>query len=183
MIVRYLGCLLLAGLILVPAAGMAQIETYIGPHLGIQKAQDAEEANYLVGATVRVKLMPLLGAEGAIAYRQQDYFNDTITVRSWPVTVTGLFYPLPVVYGGLGAGWYNTTYDFEDDLGFGDETANEFGWHLAVGAELPASPNIKLTGDIRYVFLDYDLEELPDAVRNDVDADFYSITIGLLFGL
>ncbi|MFH2055182.1 MAG: outer membrane beta-barrel protein [bacterium] len=158
----------------------------IGPHLGIQKSQDSDKANYLVGATLRLKLMPALAAEGSIAYRDEKYGDEAITVRSWPVTVTGLLYPLPIIYGGLGAGWYNTTFDYSDALnnaGFNDETTQEFGWHLAVGIELPLSGKTRVFGDVRYVFLNYDIEDLPDAVIDGVDANFYSISVGLLLGL
>ena len=186
MLKRLHWAILLAILIALPISAHSQGEAYIGPHLGIQKAQDADEANYLVGATLRLKLMPFLGAEGAISYRQEDYAADAVTVRNWPVTVTGLIYPLPVLYGGVGAGWYNTTYDYDDeinDLGFEDNTEQEFGWHLAAGVEIPASPKISLVGDVRYVFLDYEFADLPDVATEDVDADFYSITAGLLFRL
>ncbi len=173
-------------LLAIPLSAHSQGEAYIGPHLGTQKSQDADDANYLVGATARLKLIPLITAEGSISYRQEDYADESITVRTWPVTVTGLLYPLPIIYGGVGAGWYNTTYDYSDainDLGTEDHTEQEFGWHLAAGAELPASGKVKIFGDVRYVFLDYELADLPEAVKDDVDADFYSITSGILFRL
>ncbi len=175
-------------LFLMPLSVQAQGEMYLGPQLGIQKASDAENANYLIGASARLQLLPLLGAEGTISYRQEEYFEDAngVTVRNWPVTVTGLLYPIPIIYGGVGAGWYNTTFDYPDafnDMGIEDNTEQEFGWHLAVGAELPASEKVKLVGDRRFVFLDYEFADLPDVVTEDVDADFYSIKIGLLFQL
>ncbi len=173
-------------LVALPIAAAAQANAYLGPHLGIQKADDADDANYLVGATLRLKLMPLLGVEGAVSYRQEDYIDDAITVRNWPVTVTGLLYPLPGLYGAVGAGWYNTTYDYADtfnDAGIDDHTDQEFGWHLGAGVELPATPRFKITGDVRYVFLDYDFADLPDVVTEDVDANFYSITVAVLFRL
>jgi len=159
---------------------------YVGPHLGIQKSKGAEDANYLVGATLRLKLMPILGAEGDIGYRQEKYGSGAVTVRNYPVTVTGLLYPFPIIYGGIGGGWYNTTFDYSNtfnDAGYDDETTTNFGWHLAAGIELPASPKIKLFGDVRYVFLDYKFKDLPGEVLDGADADFYSINIGILFHL
>ncbi len=47
--------------------------------------------------------------------------------------------------------------------------------------ELPVGENLKLTGDIRYVFLDYDFEDIPGS--DDIDSNFYVITAGFLFGL
>jgi opacity protein-like surface antigen len=176
-------------LILLPVTSRSQTtqtSVYFGPHLGIQKAPDAEKSNYLVGATLRLRLMPVIGVEGDIGYRQEKYGSDAVTVKSWPVTVTGLIYPLPIIYGGVGAGWYNTTFDYANiynQAGFDDETTTEFGWHLVAGVELPASPNLKLFGDIRYVFLDYKFKDLPNAVLDGVKSDFYSINVGLLFRL
>ena len=107
-------------------------------------------------------------------------------MRQWPVTATALLYPLPFLYGGIGGGWYNTTIDYADrynDVGIDDETSTEFGWHLAAGLEIPASPRFKLFGDIRFVFLDYKFKELPEAVLDGADSDFYSINLGVLFQL
>ncbi len=178
--------LLLGSLLLFPPTAKSQPGAYIGPHLGIQKSHDAEDANYLVGATLRLKLMPVIGIEGDIGYRQEKYGSGALTAKSWPFTVTGLLYPLPIIYGGIGGGWYNTTFDYSDiynDAGIDDETQSEFGWHLVAGLELPASPNVHVYGDIRYVFLEYKFKELPDAVLDGAKSDFYSINIGVLFRL
>jgi opacity protein-like surface antigen len=180
------GGLVCSILVLLPLGVRGQANVYLGPHLGIQKAQDAGDANYLVGVTLRAKLMPILGVEGDIGYRQEKYGSDVLTVRSWPVTATGLLYPLPVVYGGIGAGWYNTSLDYAsayNDSGIDDETTQKFGWHLAAGIELAASPGVKLFGDVRYTFIDYNLKRVPDAVLDGTKADFYSVNFGLLFRL
>jgi len=172
--------------IALPLSVHGQIGVSFGPILGIQKAQDAEKSNYLVGSTMRLRLMSALGVEGNISYRKEEFAGNTVKVRSWPVTVSGLLYPLPVLYGGLGVGWYNTTFDFDkatNDAGYADRTEQKFGWHLAAGLELPASKNISLFGDVRYVFIDYKLQNLPSAILNDINADFYSINAGLLFRL
>lgn len=176
--------ILLGLLALQPVTARGQANIYVGPHLGIQKSQDAQNASYLVGATVRLKLMSILGVEGDIGYRQEKYGPDVVTVREWPATVTGLLYPLPIIYGGIGAGWYNSTLDYADSYnkaGYKDDTATKFGWHLVVGIELPASDKFKLFGDVRYVFLDRKFKTLPDAVLDGDNANFYSINIGLLF--
>jgi hypothetical protein len=177
--------IVLAIFILLPFSVHSQ-SIYFGPHLGIQKAQDAEKSNYLVGATLRMKLIPSIGVEGDIGYRQEKFGSGAVTVKNWPVTITGLLYPLPIIYGGVGSGWYNTTFDYADtynQLGFADETIREFGWHLAAGVELPASPKLKLFGDIRYVFLDYKFKDLPGELLNGAKANFYSLNFGLLFRL
>ncbi len=173
-------------LALLPFSARSQSSAYLGPHLGIQKSPDAENSNYLVGATLRLPLMPILGIEGDVGYRQEEYGNGAVTVKDWPLTVTGLLYPVPVIYGGIGGGWYNSTIDYSSTLnpsGIDDETSQDFGWHLAAGIELPTSSKVKLFGDVRYVFLDRKLEELPGEVLDGAKSDFYSINVGLLFGL
>jgi opacity protein-like surface antigen len=151
----------------------------VGPQLGYQRAVDADEGRLMVGAALRLRVIPLLGAEGSINYRRERYSDGGITVRSWPIMVSGLVYPLPVLYGVAGFGWYNTSFDFESPQ-LDDETTREVGWHFGGGLELPLG-NVRLTGDIRYVFLDYDFSGAPGT--GGTDADFYVITAGLLFRL
>ncbi len=176
----------LAVLALLPLTVNSQSSAYLGPHLGIQKSPDAENTNYLVGATLRLPLLPVLSVEGDVSYRQEKYGNGSLTVKDWPITVTGLLYPLPILYGGIGGGWYNSSLDYSETYnlaGFDDETTQEFGWHLAAGVELPASSKVKLFGDVRWVFLDREFQDLPGAVLDGAKSDFYSINLGLLFGL
>lgn len=172
-------------LMLLPCFVAVQVQAqglYLGPQAGFQKANDADQANFLVGAALRLKLSDLLGAEGSINYRQEDFDNGALTVRSWPVMVTGLIYPLPIIYAAIGGGWYNTTFDFNSDL-IKNETKQKFGWHFGAGMELPFGKS-KITGDIRYVFIDYDLKDITkNTPFADVTANFYVITVGLLFGL
>ncbi len=178
--------LLLGILTALPFSAHSQTGAFFGPHLGIQQSPGADNANYLVGATLRLKLMPGLGVEGDIGYRQEKFGVDALTIRQWPVTVTGMVYPISFLYGGLGAGWYNTTFDFAErynNAGIPDETSQKFGWHLAAGLEIPASPSVKMFGDVRYVFLNYKLRQLPDAVLDGAKSNFYSINFGLLFRL
>ncbi len=157
----------------------------LGPQLGYQKAQDADKGDLMGGVALRLKLTPALGAEASVNYRQETYADEALTVRNWPVMVTGLIYPFPMVYGAVGAGWYNTTFDYNQSKfpssSLKDETKQEFGWHFGAGVELPVGPTLKLTGDIRYVFLNYDFQQIPG--RGDLKSDFYVATVGILFGL
>lgn len=168
------------GLAMLPISEAAAQGIGIGPQIGYQKAADADNGNLLVGGALRVRLAPFIGAEGSIGYRSEEFADGELDVRSWPVMVTGLIYPLPVVYGAVGFGWYNTTFDFESEL-LEDRTEQEVGWHFGGGAELPLGSKAALAGDIRYVFLDYDFEEVPGF--GETDANFYQITVGLLIGL
>jgi opacity protein-like surface antigen len=173
--------LLLMGLITVLVAQVNAQSFSFGPQLGYYKAQDADQGSLMGGVAWRLKLMPALGAEASINYRQEKYADGALTVRSWPIMVTGLFYPIPMIYGGVGFGWYNVTFDYDQSkIPFiEDETIQKVGWHFGAGVELPAGTKFKLTGDIRYVFLNYDFKEIPG--RGDLKSNFYVLTVGLLY--
>ena len=153
-----------------------------GPIIGISKSPDVD-ANLIGGAALRLKLLPFLGLEGAIAYHQEQFGDDdALTVKSWPVQVTGMLYPTSWLYGAMGAGWYMTTLDYDPDVQFlDDDTSNEFGWHFGGGVEVPLGERVRLSGDLRYVFIDYNFEGVP-GVDEDIDSNFYMATAGLLFG-
>jgi opacity protein-like surface antigen len=177
--------LLIMGLVAFIVAPVNGQGIKIGPQVGFQKASDADEGKIMFGAALRAKLTPLLGVEGSIGYRQEKFANDALTVRSWPVMVTGLIYPIPIAYGAIGAGWYNTTFDYNQSmfpaLTTANETTQEFGWHFGGGVELPVGTNFNLTADIRYVFLNYDFKQIPGS--GNLNSDFYAVTVGFLFGL
>ncbi len=167
---------------------VAQVGVSFGPQVGIYKSQDADDTNILGGGTLRLRFSEVLGVEASVNYRKENYGNGFATVRSWPVMVTGLFYPNPVVYGAIGAGWYNTSIDYNFPPGFlggpatiTSETKQEFGWHFGGGVELPVGSVVRLVGDIRYVFLNYDFKNLPGS--NGINSNFYVATAGLLFNL
>jgi len=175
--------LLLMGLITLMVAHVDAQSVSLGPQLGYYKVRDADKGAYMGGVAWRLKLMPVLGVEASINYRQEKYASDALTVRSWPVMVTGLIYPLPIVYGAIGAGWYSLTYDYDQSKLplFKDETTQKVGWHFGGGVELPVGSNFILTGDIRYVFLNYDFKEFPGS--GDLKSNFTVITVGFLYGL
>jgi len=175
--------LLLLGLVALMVSQANAQSVSIGPQVGYYRTRDADQGNLMGGVAVRLKLIPVLGVEASINYRQEKYADDALTVRSWPVMITGLIYPLPFVYGAMGAGWYSTTIDYDQNKLplFEDETTREVGWHFGGGVELPVGPRFKLTADIRYVFLDYDFKEIPGS--GDLNSNFYVITAGFLFGL
>lgn len=172
---------LVGALIALCAAGAMAQGVSIGPIVGYNKSRDADDGKILGGGAVRLRLMPGLGVEGAVGYRQEDYANGGVHVKSWPVMVTGLIYPLPVVYGAIGAGWYNTSVDYDAAKfpGIPGDTKQQVGWHFGAGVELPAG-STRITGDIRYVFLNYNFNSVPG---RDINSDFYVATVGLLFDL
>ena len=156
----------------------------IGPRGAMYKVKDADENEVMFGIAARIKLGSI-GAEGTIDFKSEKYFDDQVTVSSTPMTLSALFYPLPMVYGLAGMGWYNTKteYEFVGELaglsGVMDEESQQTGYHLGAGLEL-ALGTITLAADVRKVFLDYDLEGLP--LSETVNADYMSYNITLLWG-
>ncbi|OGU59400.1 MAG: hypothetical protein A2V66_16160 [Ignavibacteria bacterium RBG_13_36_8] len=148
----------------------------IGPQLGYQKSKNADEGSVLFGGMVRLKLSPSFAVEGAINYRQEKYNNGTEKVTSYPIMASALIYILPFAYGVAGAGWYNSKYE----VGGTSETSSPLGYHVGAGAEI-ALGSIVLTGDIRYVFLKYQFENVSSA--SDLKANFYVIMAGILLDL
>ena len=176
--------ILLIILLVLPITASSKDFIGLGPRAGYYKARDAEEGQWFGGAGMRIK-MGSIGFEGSIDYRAEKYVNGNLTIRSWPVMASVLLYPLPILYGVAGAGWYNTTFDYnQDNLVFNqveDKTDQAVGWHFGGGLELPLGAKSALAVDIRYVFIDYDFSEVPD--NKDLKSDFYAVTITLFWGL
>jgi opacity protein-like surface antigen len=156
----------------------------IGPQIGYQRAGDAESGRIMLGAFIRAKLSMAFAIDGSVNYRTEEY--GPINVTSWPVLLSVLVYPVPAVYGLAGVGWHFSTIGFEnsrfeDDLE--DRTESPFGFHLGGGLEIPLGETMKLFGDIKYVFLNYDLENIDEVPLSDLNSNFYLINVGLAFGL
>ncbi len=186
MVTRLMLIVILITVTVLPAA--AQSSVSFGPQIGFYKSRDADQASGLGGLTLRSKLSDGFGLEGSINFRKEKYYNGYVEVNSWPVMLTGLFYVAPIVYGAVGAGWYNSNIEYHFPAGYPNapltitsETQQEFGWHFGGGVELPLGSSAKLVGDVKYVFLDYDFTNFPGS--NGVNSNFYVLTIGLLFNL
>jgi hypothetical protein len=175
--------LLTMGLITLMIAQVNAQSISLGPQIGYYKAQEADKGSLMGGVAWRLKVMPIFGVEASINYRQEKYADGLLTVRNWPVMVTGLVYPVPIVYGAVGFGWYSVTFDYDQSKLplFKDETTQKVGWHFGGGVELPVGTRFKLTGDVRYVFLSYNFKEIPGT--GSMKSNFYIGTIGLLYNL
>ena len=153
----------------------------VGPRGGYYKTQDADEGNMYVGAAARLKLGGL-GFEGSFDYRSEEYGDGNFKVTSWPVNASVLIYPLPILYGIAGFGWYNNTMEYTGSIALLNglkETSQDVGYHFGGGAEIPLG-NISIAADIRYVFIDYQFETSPTS--NDIKSDFYAVALSLLWG-
>src|SRR4051794_28982381 len=175
--------LISTGLMLLIAIGANGQGLSLGPQLGYQKASDADNGKFMGGVALRMKLSSALGVEGSVGYRSETYANGGVTINSWPVMVTGLLYPIPILYGAMGIGWYNSSITYNPSIFHlqPDQTQQVFGWHFGGGLELPAGATSRITADVRYVFLNYDFSAIPGS--SSIKSDFYVITVGYLFDL
>ena len=172
---RLLTGALLSIIFLATSAGASRAMQII-PSLGFTKPTDATAGNGQLsgGLALRQSLLPILSAEGGIAYRQESYANGD--VRMWPVTASLWLTPMPVVYAGGGVGWYRTTYDYQPGTGIADVTTSRAGVHVGGGMAVPLSPSLGLDLNARYIFMQTDNSvQLP----SQFNPDFWSTTVGL----
>jgi hypothetical protein len=146
----------------------------IGPQLGFVKSVDADNTTLMPGLAVRLNLLGF-GLEGSMYYKSEEFQNGGVKTKSYPINLTAMIHLLPLFHGEVGIGWYNTQIDFSNAINsIKNETKNKAGYHLGIGAQLPAG-NILITGDLRYVFLDL------SSVAS-VKSDFYVVMIGAMIG-
>ncbi len=167
----------LAILITLAAVATADAGLGIGARYSYVRNNGIEDNSGMIGAMVRLRHMMFFGIEGAIDYRKEE-MNDGSELRSTPLTVSAMVYPIPFVYGLAGLGWYHTTLKVGDE----ETTDSQIGYHFGAGVEAPLVPLLKLTGDLRYQFLNYEFEDIPGSVGK-VDADGYAVSAGLILYL
>lgn len=178
------GALLLAILVSVSVSAAAETTRamQVIPSVGYEKSTDsnAGDGNLFGGLALRAAILPFLSAEGGIAYRQESFFNDDLTVRMWPVTVSMWVTPLPVVYAGGGVGWYRTTYDLKDNTVFEDITDDKLGVHLGGGVAVPLTPALGLDLNGRYIFMQKDNKLAWSTLwPTEFNPDFWNASLGL----
>lgn len=126
----------------------------IGPRASYYKPKHADKGSYSGGVQARVHFTPVLGLEGSVDYRKDDY-SDGVSIKTYPVQASLLAYlmphsPLsPYVLGGTG--WYFTQVKGPS---IRTETENRFGLHAGAGLELLLNEWISLDGSYRYVWLE-----------------------------
>lgn len=162
----------------------------IGGHLGYFKVSGDGEKTIYGGGHIRLRLPILLSLEGALDYRpaaSRDVAGapgGELDVTTYPITISALGYPFPGLYLLAGIGWYNTTIELSDSgvsAGPASDTHDNFGSHFGAGIDLPVGSNTSLNGDVRYVFLDYDVRDLDISGLSDLDANYFSIGVGVTF--
>lgn len=186
---RVLLALAVAGL-LAPVGAQAGL-LGLGGHGGYFNVSDDGEKTFFGGAHVRLRLPILLAFEGALDYRpsgertvNSPQPGTELDVTTYPITVSGMFTPLPLVYLLAGVGWYNTTIEFSDPgitTGPTRETNDSFGIHFGAGLEMSIGGDKSISGDVRYAFLNYEVKKLDLPGVKELDGDYFSFQIGLTF--
>ena len=154
---------------------------YVGPLVGYNKGNNTDPTVTVSGA-MRLKIASF-GIEGSVGYTKSKFEGADVEATNYPIMLTLQMNMLPFIYSQAGIGWYNTKLTFSGPLkaiGMTDETESKIGYHVGVGAELPLG-NILLTGDIKYVFLDYGLGNVMGL--SDSKANHTLISVGLFFKL
>ena len=174
------GTLLLA--VLAATSASAEPALQLIPSIGLAKSTDsnAADAKTFGGLALRASILPFLSLEGGIAYRQESFFDNGLTVRMWPVTVSAWLNPLPMLYAGGGVGWYRTTYDLKDNALFQDITRDKLGVHLGGGLLVPLTPALGLDLNGRYIFMQKDNQlAWSTAWPGEFNPDFWNASVGL----
>ena len=180
------GTLLMAVLVSAAAAASTTPSLQLIPSVGLAKstASNSGDAKFFGGLALRASILPILSAEGGIAYRDESYFNDNLKIRMWPVTASLWLTPAPAVYVGGGVGWYRTTYDLKDNTLFKDITKDKIGVHLGGGVVVPLTPALGLDLNGRYIFMQKDNElKWETAWPKEFNPDFWSASLGLAIKL
>lgn len=148
----------------------------IGPNVGYAKAKDADNGNFLFGGAARFNFL-MFGVEGTIHYGEQKFFNDVVKVQQYPISVSGMFYPIPFLYACAGFDWFNykTTVNIP---GVAETTSSEIGYHFGAGVQLSLG-SVYLTGDARYVL--QGKMKVPSS--GEIDNSLLVLSVGLLFKL
>jgi hypothetical protein len=120
----------------------------------------------LTGIFARLRASKHVGLEVSYDWRTARDAENTIEVKSTPITVSGLFYLLkgPIApYVVIGAGWYKTRVDLlggtaatpvTDPPAVTTAETTKFGYHTGLGGELFMGKHASIFVDYRYTFVD-----------------------------
>lgn len=172
-------CALLLGAALIASAGPASAVEII-PSYGLTRSVDSDDTESLLGLAVRGSLIPgVLKTEIGAQYRSESLAGGDLKTKMWPVTASLWLSPVSALYAGAGVGWYQTTFDYADELGIDDHTEQDFGVHVGGGLKVPIMPSAALDLQGRYVFLqDQESQLIPESF----DPDFWSLSLGIAIG-
>lgn len=168
--------------LLEPAAPQVGPLTWtLGPRLGVASSFDSDDAAFLLGAQLRVRILEWLGAEASMDFQtEQSYEHNDIDVFIFPIQFSALFYPpldwIVKPYGVAGIGFYYYDVEFSGALsGKSDKSSFKPGVHFGFGAEYAVTPQISVDADLRFVFV--------GGSASGNDFDYFQLTFGVNFKL
>jgi hypothetical protein len=148
------------------AGGAAQAQTFgLGARMVSISGTDSPAldpgdttSTRLAGGFLRFKASKHLSLEVSMDYRSTTNPTETARVRTTPIQVSALFYPVRTAiapYLLAGVGWYKHRAEALSD-GKAVLTANtsEFGYHTGLGGELMLGRHASFFVDYRYVWVD-----------------------------
>jgi opacity protein-like surface antigen len=161
------------------SAGVGNKLFSIGPRATYSTPKDADQGTWNPGAQLRIHMSPVLGLEGSIDYRSNNYLNLT-TIKTYPVQANLLVYLVPgaVVSPFLlgGGGWYYTQVD--GPFGF-SHTYSRFSTQLGAGLEIMLNEGLSLDGTYRQIWLESVASKDANALDKTYEDSGSMITIGL----
>ncbi len=177
----------LLGLILAAAMGSIMVRSArpaeIIPSIGLTRAVNGgDKVQGYGGLALRTQLVPLVKSEIGVAYRSESRFDNSLTVKTWPVTASLWLQPVPALYAGGGVGWYQTTNHYDQSrfaFPVQDDTHSDFGVHLGGGMRVPIAPAAALDLNGRYVMM---REQESPLIPQKFNPDFWTTSLGLAIG-
>ena len=165
----------------------------IGGFVGYSDARDADEGTVHVGGDLSIRPFELLGGRLEVGYREDELEPagdgfQIAKVESIPILLSAQIFPFgdrleplaPFLIGG--GGWFVTRTEERFDRGDGAvrfrRTRADQAWHVGGGLDWNLGRHLTLGADVRWMFLDVELRELPDA-----DADGLWVTAAIRFFL
>ncbi|HVP70575.1 MAG TPA: outer membrane beta-barrel protein [Gemmatimonadaceae bacterium] len=170
---------MIALLLLIAVAGAVRTvrAAEIIPSYGLTQSTDSNaDTKSMVGLALRGNLFPMLQTEIGVGYRSESRYDGNLHVRMWPVTASLYANPFQTIYAGAGVGWYQTTFDYSNNLLIPDETKQNFGVHVGGGFQIPLAPSAAVDLGGRYVMLrDQESHLIPEKFN----PDFWVTQLGL----
>lgn len=164
-----------------PAAEKADLEWWVGGHVGVAGAYDGDSPCFVVGFEGRLHILSWLAADATLDFQTKqeidkapgaDFFQVPFMFSAvlYPPLEIGKLHP----YGLVGVGFTITDVSGPNVK---DNTDVNLLFFLGFGVEWELSDNVKLDANVRFVFA----QDPPNT--GDFSADWAQFTVGILFKL